>query len=65
MEKIEKVEIKIGDKFKIRKKEYEVIGIFEENDEKFFWCRTTDYSGLTIYSNVFRYDTEGKLIKRT
>lgn len=63
---MDKQELKIGDTFKVgkSKKIYEVIGIFEENGQKFIWGRTkTDY-GFS-YSHAFTYDDEGKLYERS
>lgn len=61
---MENKEYKIGDTIKSGRKEYEVIGIFEENGHEFFWARTKNSMGSYTYSNVFTYDDEGKLYKR-
>ena len=62
---MDKQEFKIGDTFKHGRKEYEVLGIFEEEGKIFYWCRTTTANGLTTYSNIFTYDDEGKLYQRS
>ena len=58
--------IKVGDIFQYGRKEYEVIGVFEEDNEiPLFWCRCKDTNGYVKYSNVFTYDENNKLYKRS
>jgi hypothetical protein len=57
--------MKIGDKFKSGKSEYTVVSVFVDNGREFYVAKKVGSDGFVTYSNVFTYDEEGKLYKRS
>lgn len=57
--------MKIGDKFKSGKSEYTVVSVFVDNGREFYVAKKIGSDGFITYSNVFTYDEEGKLYKRS
>jgi hypothetical protein len=57
--------MKIGDKFKIGKSEYTVVSVFVDNGSEFYVAKKVGHDGFITYSNVFTYNEEGKLYKRS
>ena len=57
--------MKIGDKFKIGKSEYTVVSVFTDDGRELYVAKKVGRDGFITYSNVFTYNEEGILYKRS
>lgn len=47
--------MKIGEKFKYCRSEYEVVSVFQDNGKTFFVCKKRKKDGVYTYSNIFTF----------
>ena len=57
--------MKVGDKFKHGRTEYTVVSVFVDDGKEFYVAKKVGHDGFVTYSNVFTYNEEGKLYKRS
>ena len=57
--------MKVGDKFKIGRTEYEVVARFVDNGNQYYVAKYKMACGIVSYSNTFTADSKGKLYKVT
>ena len=58
--------IKVGDTIKLSRTEYEIIAEFEDDGNKYWVGKChSGHANLYYYSNIFTYDKNGKLFKRS
>ena len=57
--------MKVGEVFIYGRTPYMIVSIFEDNNQTFYVAKSVDRTGFIKYSNIFTYNEEGKLYKRT